>query len=79
MRRARSCDSAPAGRCSPSCPRCPVEQARLFRQRLLELGRREGVRFEHVEFADEGHGSNDIEQEVRTFHTLADYLDRVLG
>jgi dipeptidyl aminopeptidase/acylaminoacyl peptidase len=59
-------------------PRCPVEQSRLFRDRLLELGRKEGVDFEYVEFGDEGHGSNDIEQKIRTFTTLADYLERVL-
>jgi dipeptidyl aminopeptidase/acylaminoacyl peptidase len=59
-------------------PRCPVEQSRRFRDRLLELGRVEGVDFEYVEFEDEGHGSNDIEQKIRTFRILADYLDRVL-
>ena len=59
-------------------PRCPVEQSRIFRDRLVELGRREGVDFEYVELADEGHGSNDIEQKIRTFRILADYLDRVL-
>jgi dipeptidyl aminopeptidase/acylaminoacyl peptidase len=59
-------------------PRCPVEQSRLFRDRLLELGKREGVDFEYVELADEGHGSNDIEQKIRTFRLLADYLERVL-
>jgi allantoin racemase len=32
----------------------------------------------YVEFGDEGHGSNDIEQKVRTFTILADYLERVL-
>jgi dipeptidyl aminopeptidase/acylaminoacyl peptidase len=59
-------------------PRCPVEQARIFRDRLLELGRVEGTDFEYVEFGDEGHGSSDIEQKIRTFTILADYLERVL-
>ena len=59
-------------------PRCPVDQSRLFRDRLLELGKREGLDFEYVEFGDEGHGSNDIEQKIRTYTTLADYLERVL-
>lgn len=59
-------------------PRCPVEQSRLFRDRLLELGRAEGTDFEYVEFADEGHGSGDIEQKIRSFRVLAEYLDRVL-
>lgn len=59
-------------------PRCPVEQSRIFRDRLLELGYREGVDFEYVEFEDEGHGSNDIEQKIRTYRLLVDFLERVL-
>lgn len=60
-------------------PRCPVEQSQVFRDRLLELGRREGTDFEYVELADEGHGSSDIKQKIRTFRILADYLERVLA
>jgi len=59
-------------------PRCPVTQSRIFRDKLLELGRREGDDFEYVELADEGHGSADIEQKIRTFTILADYLERIL-
>jgi dipeptidyl aminopeptidase/acylaminoacyl peptidase len=59
-------------------PRCPVTQSRIFRDRLLELGKREGEDFEYVELADEGHGSADIQQKIRTFTILADYLERVL-
>jgi dipeptidyl aminopeptidase/acylaminoacyl peptidase len=59
-------------------PRCPVEQSRVFRDRLIELGRREGTDFEYIELSDEGHGSSDIEQKIRTFKILADYLDGVL-
>jgi dipeptidyl aminopeptidase/acylaminoacyl peptidase len=59
-------------------PRCPVEQSRIFRDRLLELGRKEGEDFEYVELGDEGHGSTDIAQKIRTFNILADYLERVL-
>ncbi len=60
-------------------PRCPVSQSRMFRDRLLELGRVQGRDFEYVELADEGHGSADIQQKIRTFSILADYLDRVLA
>jgi dipeptidyl aminopeptidase/acylaminoacyl peptidase len=60
-------------------PRCPVEQSRIFRDRLVELGRKEGTDFEYVELADEGHGSSDIQQKIRTFRILADYLERVLN
>ena len=59
-------------------PRCPISQSRLFRDRLLALGKREGQDFEYVELTDEGHGSADIQQRIRTFTTLADYLERVL-
>jgi dipeptidyl aminopeptidase/acylaminoacyl peptidase len=59
-------------------PRCPVEQSRVFRDRLLELGRKEGEDFEYVELGDEGHGSTDIAQKIRTFNILAEYLERVL-
>lgn len=59
-------------------PRCPVEQSRIFRDRLLALGRKEGEDFEYVELGDEGHGSTDIAQKIRTFNILADYLERVL-
>lgn len=59
-------------------PRCPVSQSRVFRDKLIELGRKEGEDFEYVEFADEGHGSNDIEQKIRTFKILGDYLEKVL-
>ena len=59
-------------------PRCPVDQSRIFRDRLLELGRKEGDDFEYVELGDEGHGSTDIAQKIRTFNILADYLERVL-
>ena len=59
-------------------PRCPVDQSRIFRDRLLELGRKEGEDFEYVELSDEGHGSTDIAQKIRTFNILADYLERTL-
>jgi dipeptidyl aminopeptidase/acylaminoacyl peptidase len=59
-------------------PRCPVSQSRLFRDKLLALGKREGEDFEYVELGEEGHGSADIEQKIRTFRILADYLERVL-
>jgi dipeptidyl aminopeptidase/acylaminoacyl peptidase len=59
-------------------PRCPVDQSRIFRDRLLALGRQEGRDFEYVELTEEGHGSSDIEQKIRTFQILADYLERVL-
>lgn len=64
-------------------PRCPISQARVFRDRLVELGYREGRGegddFEYHEFGDEGHGpSGDIEGTIRTYRLLADFLERRL-
>lgn len=59
-------------------PRCPIEQARIFRDRLLELGKVEGQDFEYVELEDEGHSSSDIQQKIRSYKILADYLARHL-
>ena len=59
-------------------PRCPVSQSRIFRDKLLALGKQEGEDFEYVELNDEAHGSADIQQKIRTFTILADYLERVL-
>jgi len=59
-------------------PRCPIDQARVVRDRLLALGRREGEDFEYVELSEEGHGTTDLDQKVRTFRLLADFLKRSL-
>ncbi|MBS3966535.1 MAG: S9 family peptidase [Truepera sp.] len=64
-------------------PRCPVTQSRLFRDKLLALGKREGKApeddFEYHEFEDEGHGpSGDIQGTIRTYQLLADFLERRL-
>jgi dipeptidyl aminopeptidase/acylaminoacyl peptidase len=60
-------------------PRCPISQARIFRDRLLELGRVEGRDFEYHEFGDEGHGpGGDIQGKIRTYKLLVDFLERRL-
>ncbi|HLZ69180.1 MAG TPA: prolyl oligopeptidase family serine peptidase [Dehalococcoidia bacterium] len=59
-------------------PRCPIEQARVVRDRLLALGRREGEDFEYVEKGAEGHGSTDLDQKTETYRLLADFLARRL-
>ncbi|MBV9281257.1 MAG: S9 family peptidase, partial [Chloroflexi bacterium] len=59
-------------------PRCPIDQSRVFRDRLIELGRTPGQDFEYVEYGDEGHWSTEIDHKIRNFHILADYLERVL-
>ncbi|AGN01763.1 dipeptidyl aminopeptidases/acylaminoacyl-peptidase [Salinarchaeum sp. Harcht-Bsk1] len=56
--------------------RVPVSQARLFRDRLEELGYEADEDFEYVELGEEGHASSDIDQKIRLFETLADFLER---
>ena len=57
-------------------PRCQVEQARIFRNKLLELHFRKGKHFEYAELGEEGRGSPDPEQKIRIFEILADFLER---
>ena len=59
-------------------PRCPISQARLFRDALLDAGYDEGedADFEYTELGDEGHGSTDIDNRIRSFEIVADFLDR---
>ncbi len=59
--------------------RVPVEQARLFRDRLEELGYEAGAEFEYEELGEEGHASSDQEQKLRLFRLLDDFLDRRIG
>lgn len=63
-------------------PRCPITQARIFRDRIVALGKREGTGpdddFEYHEL-DEGHGpGGDIAGRIRNFRLLADFLERRL-
>src|SRR5258706_2763061 len=60
-------------------PRCPVEQSQVFRDRLIELGRKEGEDFEYVELTDEGHGSSDIQPKIPAVPIPADFLERALA
>mgnify|MGYP002761908186 CR=1 FL=1 len=59
-------------------PRCPISQARLFREALLEAGFEEGPTgdFEYNELGEEGHGSTDIDNKIRSFELVADFLER---
>jgi len=59
--------------------RVPVGQARLFRDRLEELGYEAGAEFEYEELGEEGHASSDQEQKLRLFRLLDDFLDRRIG
>ncbi len=57
-------------------PRCPISQARTFRDRLLALGRREGQDFAYHELSAQGHGSADIEQKLASFRIMEAFLRR---
>ncbi|MFB6111637.1 MAG: prolyl oligopeptidase family serine peptidase [Halobacteriaceae archaeon] len=59
-------------------PRCPISQARLFRDALEERGWVEGEDFEYEELGEEGHGSTDIEQKIRAFELMATFFDDYL-
>jgi len=61
--------------------RVPVSQARIFREQLLELGYEEGEGgdFEYHELGEEGHGSSDIDQKIRSLELLDDFLGRRVG
>ena len=58
--------------------RVPVSQARLFRDALVEQGYEEGEDgiYEYEELGEEGHGSTDIDQKIRSFELVADFLER---
>ncbi|MGB1288931.1 MAG: alpha/beta hydrolase family protein, partial [Aggregatilineales bacterium] len=59
-------------------PRCPIEQARVFRDALLAAGKAEGDDFEYMELGDQGHGTGDISQKIKTYKLLIDYFNRRL-
>ena len=61
--------------------RVPVSQARIFRDALDEAGyeRGEDGDYEYVELGEEGHASSDIDQKIRLFRILDDFLRRRIG
>jgi len=60
-------------------PRCPVEESRQFRDKLVELGKKEGEDFEYVEFGEEGHGAyTDMSMRTRTLKIILDFFNRRL-
>jgi len=62
-------------------PRVPVSQARILREALEDAGYEEGedADFEYEELGEEGHGSTDINQKIRSLELLDDFLDRRVG
>ncbi|MFB0543235.1 MAG: alpha/beta hydrolase family protein, partial [Candidatus Bathyarchaeia archaeon] len=54
-------------------PRCPVQQARIYKERLDELGKE----YEYTEI-DYGHGSQDLTERIETYKRLLDFFERRL-
>jgi len=60
-------------------PRCPITQARIFRDKLLELGKEEGKDFEYIEYGEVGHGGfGDIETRKKSIRAMTDFFKRSL-
>lgn len=58
--------------------RVPISQARLFKEALDEVGFEEEIHYEYVELGEEGHGSSDVDQKIRLYRLLGEFLDRRL-
>ena len=59
-------------------PRCTISQSRLFKQKLLDLGKEEGKDFEYHEFGDIGHGGRKVSQYVEENKILVEFFIRRL-
>ncbi|MHA1125069.1 MAG: S9 family peptidase [Candidatus Heimdallarchaeota archaeon] len=60
-------------------PRCPISQARIFRDKLVELGKEEGKDFEYVEYDEVGHGGfSDIETRKKSVKAMTEFFKRSL-
>ena len=59
-------------------PRCTINQSRLFKQRLLDLGKEEGTDFEYHEFEDVGHGGRLVSKFIEENNILVEFFIRRL-
>ena len=60
-------------------PRCPITQARIFRDKLIELGKEEGKDFEYIEYGEVGHGGfGDIATRKKSIRAMTDFYKRSL-
>ncbi|MCK5298835.1 MAG: S9 family peptidase [Candidatus Heimdallarchaeota archaeon] len=59
-------------------PRCTISQSRLFKQKLLDLGKQEGTDFEYHEFGDVGHGGREVSKAIEENKLLVDFFLRKL-
>ncbi|WP_435125056.1 S9 family peptidase [Halobaculum sp. D14] len=59
--------------------RVPVSQARIFRDALDDAGYEAGDDYEYEELGEEGHGSSDIDDKLRSLELLDDFFERRVG
>jgi len=59
-------------------PRCTISQSRLFKQKLLDLGKQEGIDFEYHEFGDVGHGGRLVSKFIEENNILVEFFIRRL-
>ncbi|MFW9794839.1 MAG: alpha/beta fold hydrolase [Candidatus Thorarchaeota archaeon] len=59
-------------------PRCPLKQAEIFRDRLIEHGRKEGEDFEFKLLEDRGHFADATAQKLEYYQYLLEFLEKNL-
>ena len=59
-------------------PRCPLEQAELFVEKLKSKGKKEGQDYEYTIMKDFGHGSIDIEFRKRDLYEELNFFSKML-
>lgn len=58
--------------------RCPIWQPRHFRDVLEDRGWQVPEDFEYEKLGDQGHGSRDSEQKIRTFRIMSEWVEKYL-
>ena len=59
-------------------PRCPLNQAELFKNKLIQYGKKEHEDFEYIILKSQGHGSLDIQQRIEYINHLLDFFSKYL-
>lgn len=59
-------------------PRCPIRESRQFRDKMLQLDKKEGVDFEYVEIGGEGHILSGQEARLRYDKLVLEFFTKVL-
>ena len=59
-------------------PRCPIDQAESFVEKLKTAGKKEGTDFELVVIGDKGHGSVDINFRIQFMKEMISFFKKSL-